>query len=679
MRSGTSGLIGLAVLTAACGITACGGSNPSPGAPTQAGAAPTAAAASCQRARPGTGPTRVANAREGSTVALVQNGGQTLAYVADADDNLLHTIDVNAGTERAVTPLDGAPAQLLVLADGRVAVTLRDKNRVQILEPGASSDDPLAALCAVPVAAEPIGIAASPDDKQIVVTSAWGKRLTALNAASMNVAFEVPIAREPRAVLVDDDGTRAFIAHVVGAKMSVVDLATDKHDVREIDLRAKAVERHFSAAGKLRNGCQGFALAKSVVAEDDEPRVAVEKPLIKGQAPRTNKVTPRPKGRVFAPMVTVDPGELNVRSSGYGNSVAMTPTEAPIVSVIDGAAERALTTSVLPDGTRHAGECLLPRAAATNPADGALFVTCLGIDAVLELDARGLDPMRLERRRWSVPSGPTGLALDPGGKRAVVWSQFDRELAVIDLAEGGDSHTPVTRVATSRKVKSDITPVIAWGRRLFHRTDDPRIARDGRACASCHPDGREDALTWSTPDGPRQTIMLAGRMETTAPYSWMGNHGDLRAHVKETFRRLGGIGLPDSPDSFDELDALVAYLSSMRGPSTEGARVDQAHTHLVGRGKELFFEEAQGCATCHLGGGGTDSVKHDLGTFTPTEGRAGFDTPALRFVAGTAPYFHDGRYTTLEELLAGADGKMGHTLQLSRQDVTALKAYLETL
>ena len=33
----------------------------------------------------------------------------------------------------------------------------------------------------------------------------------------------------------------------------------------------------------------------------------------------------------------------------------------------------------------------------------------------------------------------------------------------------------------------------------------------------------------------------------------------------------------------------------------------------------------------------------------------------------------------LSELLSGADGKMGHTLQLSRRDAQSLRAYLETL
>jgi hypothetical protein len=55
--------------------------------------------------------------------------------------------------------------------------------------------------------------------------------------------------------------------------------------------------------------------------------------------------------------------------------------------------------------------------------------------------------------------------------------------------------------------------VLTRSRALFHETDDFRLSADGRACASCHPDGREDGLTWATPDGPRQTIMLAGRID----------------------------------------------------------------------------------------------------------------------------------------------------------------------
>lgn len=682
MRIGSAGLIGLSLLAAACGGAQQKTTEGAAQIPSASGSA--SAPLSCARSHPGAGPVRVRAVRESSTVALVQDGDKTLAYVADADDNLLHTVDVSSGAEIAVTPLDGSPAQVLVLADGRVALTLRDKNKIQLMEPGASSKEMLSPLCSVPLAAEPFGMALTPDDKTLLVTSAWAKTLTSLDAATLKVGFEVDVAREPRAVVVDEDGKRAFVAHVVGAVMSVVDLEGDKHEVRSIDLKAKVSERGLSE--KVRGGCQGFALAKVVEAPKEREMAAEfsEQPKVTGKAPKPIQKAPvKPKGRIMAPMVTVDPGEGGARSTGYGNAFALTPPEAPMVSVVDAAAERTLAKSMLIDGARHEAECLLPRAAAVSEDAESLFVTCLGIDAVLELDARGLDPMRLERRRWAVPSGPMGVALDAKANKAVVWSQFDREVAVIDLdakAKAKDADKDVQKIALSRKAKSDMTAELSWGRKLFHKTDDDRISRDGRACASCHPDGREDALTWSTPDGPRQTIMLSGRLGASAPFGWFGAHANLKEHVTETFKRLSGAGLADAPGSFDEFDALIAYVGSMHGPELEGARVKPEQEELAKRGKDLFFDEKQGCASCHVGGFGTDARKHDVSSTGIFETKGtGFDTPSLRFVSGTAPYFHDGRYSSLEDLLAGSDTTMGHTLQLSRQDVMALKAYMEML
>src|SRR3954449_1647943 len=68
-----------------------------------------------------------------------------------------------------------------------------------------------------------------------------------------------------------------------------------------------------------------------------------------------------------------------------------------------------------------------------NPA--TLLVACQGADTLLELDARARDPMQVERRRFALPAGPTGVAGDEGRRRAVVWSQFAHTLAAIDLAE----------------------------------------------------------------------------------------------------------------------------------------------------------------------------------------------------------------------------------------------------
>jgi hypothetical protein len=628
---------------------ACGGAGPAATTPPVAREAPIAAAppaepaapiAACARRRPGTGPLPGAAARQGSTVAIATDQARTIAYVADEDDDAVHTVDVDARKELAVTPLGGSPAQLLVLADGRVAAVLRDRNRVVILEPRERADLPLEPRCAAPVAAEPVALAASPDGRRLVVTSGWGHALSAFDAGDLRPEFTVDLPREPRAVIVDRDGSRAFVAHVVGGRLSSVDLAEPRHPVHAIDLRG----------GFRREGGQGYALAQAEVIHDPARSAG--------------------PSRLFAPMVSVDPGEAKL-TQGYGSGGSWGPLpEIAQVGVVDATSERVLNAGV--DFARRTDDCLLPRAAAA--VGDALLVTCLGIDALLELDARALRPLTVERRRVSVPAGPTGVAADEAHRRALVFSQFARELTVVPLGAASEG---VARIPLARREDSRVTAPIARGRALFHATFDPRVSRDGRACASCHPDGREDALTWSTPEGPRQTIMLAGRVAGSPPYGWFGQAPTLKAHVTRTLQRLGGRGFAEEKDRPD-FDALIAYLGTMRGPTLAGAPASAEQAGLAARGRELFDDPRQGCAACHLDGG-TDRTAHDVKSGKVIERSLKFDTPSLRFVGGTAPYFHDGRYPTLLELLEKSDGTMGHSIHLSRRDLVALETYLETL
>lgn len=664
------GVLGMVAASAA----ACGGTSPDTKAPRASSAtARPAVVASCARRHPGLGAVRADLSRKGGKVALVRLGDDNLAYVADADDNSILTFDLDRGIARARTPVAGAPAQVLVLEDGRVAVTLRDANRIQVLEPAENNARaPLAPVCTQATPAEPFGIAATPDDQHLVVTSAWARKLTRFDAATLKPGRQHDLSREPRDVLVADDGSRAFVAHVVGGKVSVVDLEERRDAVRPIDIRVPVVNasRSFGTNAKTtRESCQGFALAKTL--------------------PIPGALDPK-RGRIFAPRVTIEPGDASRPSSGYGNA-QFAKLEAPIITVLDEDAERSLTPALIGGmnrgrfgSTGTSGECLLPRAAATVTQRDSLLVACVGTNAIVEYDARGVDPSNLERRRWSVPAGPLGLAVDQSAQRAVVWSQFDRELSVIELS--AKSSTPAKIVSAPKAKVHKLSTLEEKGRKIFHATDNPAISKDGRACASCHPDGREDALTWPTPVGPRQTIMLAGRLRGSAPFSWLGAHKSLEVHLDNTFERLGGTGLKNRTDKADDdLDALIAYLEAMPAPVQRGALPDPRKAKLIARGEALFQDQAQGCERCHSGGG-TDASQHKLAEptaapFVPSNPRAedGFDTPSLRFVGGTAPYFHDGRFATLEDLLMNPGGRMGHTLHLSRRDALALTAYLETL
>src|SRR5262249_34683867 len=125
-----------------------------------------------------------------------------------------------------------------------------------------------------------------------------------------------------------------------------------------------------------------------------------------------------------------------------------------------------------------------------------------------------------------------------------------------------------------------------------------------------------------------------------------------------------------------ELESLIAFVEKMPAPHNPETA---AHDEMLARGKELFFAEEQGCASCHMGGTGVDKTTHDVGSMTTADVDVKFDTPSLRFVRGTAPYFHDGRYKTLEAVLSANDTQMGHTSQLTQRDISALAVYLDSL
>ena len=46
----------------------------------------------------------------------------------------------------------------------------------------------------------------------------------------------------------------------------------------------------------------------------------------------------------------------------------------------------------------------------------------------------------------------------------------------------------------------------------------------------------------------------------------------------------------------------------------------------------------------------TDGLRHDVKSRAAKDNHAEFDTPSLRFIARSAPFFHDGRYASLDEL-----------------------------
>jgi cytochrome c peroxidase len=141
--------------------------------------------------------------------------------------------------------------------------------------------------------------------------------------------------------------------------------------------------------------------------------------------------------------------------------------------------------------------------------------------------------------------------------------------------------------------------------------------------------------------------------------------------MRQTMKNLKGTGLGD-----DEYAALDAWLVAMKGPPSLSRPLDAVEQ----RGHAVFTDDATGCNSCHAEGAGfTDHALHDVSSATFADKDRYFLAPSLRFVGQTAPYFHDGRYATLYDLLTRVGDTMGNAASLSQDEVTALEAYLKTL
>jgi len=598
-------------------------------------------------------------------VVLARAGDRDIVLVADADDQAVIAVDAHRGLELSRVALDGAVGQVLVAPDGRIVASVADRDRVAVVAWEAEGDGgKLVSRCSRSVRGEPTGMAMRGD--RLLVASRWSAELAELDAETLDLRRTIPLDRDPYAVafIGPDD---ALVTHVVGGRLSRVGLDEGRVDA----LDASRVDH--KGGGGMPSRVQFKSWGKRV-----KPTPIQVGPVIRAERAATHAyaIAVAEDGRAFVPASLAD-GSASPRRTGYGGGGSGIRTHSGVNLVITDEGvdvprgdDRFLST-----------DCQLPRGVAWAERDDLLFVACRGTDAVHVYDRR--TEHRRERlvARIDVPAGPTGLALDTDQRRLFVWSQFSGSLSVVELPsrEGlvpsGNAMVPAAKLAAEiadLERRRPLSPVVRRGRELFHEAGIARrIAADGRACASCHPDGRDDALSWATVEGPRQTPILMARLEGTAPFGWNGRKADVQEHLERTLARLSGTGL-----SREEREAIVAYIGTMKPPPS-AITEDRA---LVARGAALYTDEAVGCAGCHPTSAETnDGLTHALGPLDPSDRLGEFDTPSLRFVARSAPYFHDGRYPTLDALLADPDSRMGHSASLPAEDRRALKAYLQTL
>lgn len=238
--------------------------------------------------------------------------------------------------------------------------------------------------------------------------------------------------------------------------------------------------------------------------------------------------------------------------------------------------------------------------------------------------------------RFQTGNIPNGVVISNDGTRAYTNNEVGFSVTAIDL---------VNNVVIERDIPSSTPPepgtfehFVLAGKLAFHtalgtpdngifdlpiRDIDPLIDR-GKAsdngwssCASCHPDGLADGVTWLFPTGPRQTVPLDGFFAKDNPAdqrisNWSAVRGSITDFNNNSRNIQGGIGFAGetpSPNIYnhvitqgasDALDAMTLWVQTVRSPIMP-VPMDMA---AFDAGGETFNNW---CADCHSGAKWTKS------------------------------------------------------------------------
>jgi YVTN family beta-propeller protein len=597
--------------------------------------------------------------------ALVAGKGNIL-YVATATTEKLILFDSAAEKVVGVIQLLGLPSGMVLSPDGlRLYVT---------------TDSPMGEVYVVDTATRQVSLLAkvghtpnapvlSPEGKTLYVCNRFHNDVSVLDASSGNTLRRIPVLREPVAAAVTPDGATLVVANhlpvgrsdqdYVAAAVSLLDISSmgvgPMNSEHGQDARATAKTAPATIA--LPNGStalQGLCLSPDG-AYAYVTHILGRYQLFTGQLERgwvnTNALSIIDlKGRKWLNTVLLDGVDLGAANPW---DVKCTADGAYLVITLSGTHELCLID-------RESLHARLSKAAA---GERVTAVTKSAED--VPNDFSFLLPVR---QRVKLPgNGPRGLAVV--GTRIFAAEYFTDSLGVVDLERGHPGKARSAPLQASVPLSDE-----RRGEMLFH--DATLCFQQWQSCASCHPgSARMDVLNWDLlNDGignPKNTksLILAHR---TPPSMSLGVRANAQVAVRAGLRAVLFAVRPDS-----DATAIYRYLESLT-PLPSPYLVDGKLGPAALRGQQVFRDA--GCSSCHNGPYYTNGRLFDVGTGSGTESTEPFDTPTLLEVWRTAPYLHDGRAATIEEVLTvhNLHDKHGRTSQLTKEQISDLAEFVLT-
>ena len=559
----------------------------------------------------------------------------------------------------------------------------------------------------------PLGLALSPDEKQLLVTCAAPEsQVCVIDCAKLEIISRIPAGHTAMALVVSPDGKTLYVCNRFNNDVSMIDLVAKK-EVCRVPVQREPVAAAITKDGKfllvanlLPTGRADVNYAAAVVSVID---TAVKKVVKELQLPNGSsslndiRISPDGQYAVVSHIVGRFSRLTTHVTEGWINANALT--------LIDVAGMKVHGTMLLDDHFQGAAN---PWGVAWSPDGTTLLVTHAGTHEVSVIDFKkwlahlptlpaNYDPVKAadvfavtkakyempddlayfagSRVRVKLPSGDLGpRSVVVSDHTAYVANYFSDTLSVIDLSA---PKVKAESIALGPKVLADghladgPKDMVRKGEFYFH--DATICYEKWQSCSSCHPGGaRVDGLNWDLlNDGvgnPKNTKSLLSATRA-APLMSLGQRNDAKAAVRAGLEHILYKTNPDEA----VINSIVAYLQSLKpvpSPHLERGKLSPA----AKRGEKLFTKVS--CGDCHVPGLYTDLRSHDVGTRAVYDGATDkFYTPTLIEVWRTAPYLHNGSAATIRDVLTTGNPANQHSdvSKLSKQEMDDLCEYVLSL
>lgn len=523
----------------------------------------------------------------------------------------------------------------------------------------------------------PTRLAITSDGKQVLASATFSHEVVVYDlgeAGQLKETHRLWLGFEPRGIVIDKNNQKAYVALCTDHKVAVLDLPTMKDEARIAVGRWPHSLAITPDGKKLIATCSGDGAMSFV--DLTTRKLLRDEPF---QGLNQGQVIVSPDSEfVYAPYIYHFGSGPTERSIKLG-----WVTTSRIVRLRVNEAKRVASLYLDTQGLAVAD----PLGLAVTPNQEWMACSASGTHEVLFFKNKDLpylgfsskflidEDLRKDADRYfRLPVGgrPMYITFSKDNRHLYVANYLLNAIQVIDIKERKIAHTIDLGGPKEQNLARQ-------GEAIFY--DGGRGFDQWYSCASCHNDGHSNGIAMDTTNDGRfgnpKMVPSLRYVAQTGPWTWHGWQKDLKAAMKKSMKE----SMLGKPMKDNEVDALVAYFATLKGPRSPYLGASGQPTEAMVRGKAIFEGSKAGCINCHHGEYFTDNKVHIVGLESPGDAYKGFNPPTLRGVYDRMFYLHDGQTRTLEEVLRGphAPEKVTGNGKLTDEELKDLVEYLKSL